>query len=490
MASQKLVDIRAIEAEILRGLPNETERLDQAKKNIAVYNGTYHDPEITYWDRDKRARRDLPLMGKVIDALTAYPYQESPTRHIADNKEATDYLAKVYEQNRITTLLRASDRYRHAADLFALQVQATNDPNKPIKIFSWTADSLVVWTDSDDQTTPVAVCVIDRFDNQTRYRLWTASECRTYITKKWNGETSGGRVPTLQIVEKNLYGVLPFVFFHALPPITQFIEGGPGDTLSRMEQHINFRLMEDADHLRFSKPRGFLLGVQGDKDLIHRPRAGEWDRFGPNPPKDARDNFGSNPDVKWIAPPFDWLDKEWDDLRYYWNWMLESVGVPAASIPLDKAIIATVSGAALIARNIPLFLYARNTQEQYRYYEQDLAKLVFTITDKIYGMYGDAIDKPLAITFGEVVPDMPPDSPDDYLDGLADRGELSQIQVIMRRMGLTREQAIEHLDQVAKDEAEIAKIKAKYGDKQPDETPPLDKSTEQVKIETNYTEDV
>jgi hypothetical protein len=479
MAIDTQLDLRQIESEILRGCPHETKRIDMARKNIEVYHGTYEDQEMQYFDRDHRARRDLPLMAKVIEALTAYPYQDAPTRHIADHKDATDFLGKVYEQNRMTTLLRASDRYRHAADIFALQVHATGDQDKPLKFFSWTADSLVVWTDSEDQTIPIAVCLIDRFDNQTRYRLWTSNELRTYMTKKWNGETAGGRVPTLVSVEPNPYGVLPFVFFHALPPITQFIEGGPGDTLSRMERHINFRLMEDADHLRFSKPRGFLLGVEADKDLIHRPRAGEWDRFGPNPPKDARDNFGSNPDVKWIAPPMDWLDKEWDDLKYYWNWALETVGVPAASIPLDKAIIATVSGAALIARNIPLFLYAKKTQEQYRYYEQDLAKLVFTITSKVYGLFGDAIEKPLAITWGEVVPDMPPDSPDDYLDGLADRGELSQIQVIMKRMGFTREQAIEHLEQIAKDEAEMAKIRAKYGDHQPDTTPPLAHDTGQ-----------
>jgi hypothetical protein len=61
--------------------------------------------------------------------------------------------------------------------------------------------------------------------------------------------------------------------------------------------------------------------------------------------------------------------------------------------------------------------------------------------------------------------------------------------VIMKRFNFTREQAIEHLDQVAQDEEELAKIRAKYGVALPDETRPLDKETEQVKEQINTNED-
>jgi hypothetical protein len=455
-------DIQLCEKEILAGLPNETKRLDHAKTNIEVYNGNHHDPEMIYYDADKRARRDLPLMSKVIDALTGFTYQDPPTRIVHDQANATKYLEKVYNQNQMTTLLRASDRYRHAGDIFAIQVHPTGDPEKPIKCYGWTADSFVWWVDSSDQTEPVAVCTIDRYDNQTRYRLWTDTECRTYITKKWNGETSGGRVPFLQSIEPHNFGIIPFAYQHYRLPVTQFSEGGIGCILSQMERHVNFRLMETSDHLRFSKPRGFLMGVSADKELGRRPRAGELERFAARS-ADAR-NEALLPHVEWLTPPMDWVDKEWDDLRYYWNWMLESVGVPAASIPLDKAIIATVSGAALIARNIPLFLYAKNSQEQYRHYEAQLAKVVMTVTDKTYGGFTDALkDFDLIVNFGEVVPDLPPDSKDDYLDDLLVKGELSEIQVVMKRFNFTRDQALEHMEQVAKDAADLAKIRAKHG---------------------------
>lgn len=460
---QTTLDINAIGREVESGLPNETERLDCVKKSIEVYNGTYCDPEQSYYDRDHRARRDLPLMSKVIGALTAYPYQEPPTRIVAGKEQATKYLEQVYEQNKITTLLKASDAYRHAGDVFALQVHATLDTLNPINYYAWTADRFVVWCSPEDQRKAEVVCTIDRFDNQTRYRLWTKDECRTYITKKWNGETSGGRVAFFQETMPNPYGILPFVFFHFAQPVTQFHEGGVGESLSRMERHINFRLMEDADHLRFSKPRGFLLGVPPDKELIRRPRAGEWDRFPPNAPLDARTNVAMNPDVKWIGPPLDWVDAEWSDIKHYWNWALETHGVPASAFPLGETIIAAESGAAIIAKNIPLFLYARKTQEQYRHYEQDLARVTLTVADAVYGGFADAVEVPLTVNFGEVVPDMPPDSPEDYLDGLKEKGQMSEVMVICKRFNFTREQAIEHLEQIYKDESEVAALKAKYG---------------------------
>ena len=485
------IDITAIEQEIRRGLPNETERLDRAKANIQVYHGTHIDPELTYYDRDKRARRDLPLMGKVIDALTSYAYREPPARIVAKQEQATRFLEKIYEQNHITTLMRASDRYRHAADVFAVQVHATGDPEKPIKLYSWTADSIVVWCDPEDQTEPIAVCTIDRFDNQTRYRLWTAEECRTYVTKKWNGETAGGRVPDLQSAIPNPYGILPFQFFHLLPPVTQFCEGGIGGTLSRMERHINFRLMENADHLRFSKPTGLPPGRPcGERP--DPPASGRGMGPVPGQPPERCPSAG-------IQQPRCQVDRTRPSIGWKPSGMISEIstgtgrwrpwGCPAASIPLDKAIIATVSGAALIARNIPLFLYARKTQEQYRHYEQGLAKIVLTVADRAYGGLADALSTPLTVTFGEVVPDLPPDSPDDYLDGLKDRGELSEIQVVMKRFGLAREQAIEHLDQVAKDAAELAKIRAKYGDTHPETAPPLAHDDEQAVVRTNQNED-
>lgn len=470
------IDVRDIESEVLRGLQNEQGHLDEARTNLQVYHGTFVDPELYYYDPANRARRDIPIMSKVIDSLTGYAYQDPPTRKVGDDVAATEYLEEVYKQAKANSKIRATDRHRHAANYAAIQVHATGDETNPIRLINWTADSHVVWCDDEDQTEPVACCTIDRYDNRTRYRLWTADECRTYLTKKlMPGQTAGGRVPQLVGIDPNPYGVLPFVFAHFSEPVTQFDEGGIGTTLSRLERMLNFRFMESADHLRHSKPHGFLMGLEADKSLMIRPRAGEFERFGPKVPTNVADDKGGNPEVQWIGPPLEWVEAEWSDIRYHWNYMLECVGVPSASIPVDKAIIATVSGAALIAQNIPLFLYARKTQELYRGYEEQLARLVFVVSNAVYGGWDDVLkDFTLAVEFGEVVPDMPPDSPDDYLDGLADRGELSEVQVVMKRQGLSREEAIAHLEQVYKDQQEIQQLKKKYGVDQVSTSEPLE----------------
>jgi hypothetical protein len=130
-------------------------------------------------------------------------------------------------------------------------------------------------------------------------------------------------------------------------------------------------------------------------------------------------------------------------------------------------VIATVSGAALVAQNIPLYQYAMCRQEQCRYHEAELARVILQVADAAYGGFAQAVAQPIAVSFPEPYPDLPPESPEAYLDELKDRGELSEIQVVMRRFKYTREQAIEHLEAVYKDAAEVAKLKAKYGVQEP-----------------------
>jgi hypothetical protein len=84
----------------------------------------------------------------------------------------------------------------HLGDAAAIQYDADEGiPGKPVTLLVWGPDEFHAWEDPGLAREAVAVVTKDKYDERTRYRLWTPEEVRTFVTEPGGG-TSGGRVAT------------------------------------------------------------------------------------------------------------------------------------------------------------------------------------------------------------------------------------------------------------------------------------------------------
>lgn len=458
------MDYRSVEQEVLGGLKNERHRLDRAKESLAVYRGdfaAYEQEERWQFDSDGKSTRDLPLMSQIIDNLCRYLYRQDPVRQVPGNEQAEEFLNKVYKQNKLTAVWQTCDRYTHASDIFGFQVGGTANPDRPVKIVAWPADSIAVWCDPDDPLVPYAVCTLDMYDNQRRYRLWTAETVKTYLTKKTGyGMTAGGTAPALAASEPNPYKVLPFAFAHYSVPTITFCGGGPGDLIADMNLHVNRRLRLLADAIRYiSKPVGVLEGVSPDFTVPKNLKPGEWLKLPPGR-IDARGDE-VKPEAKYLTPPLDFVTKEWDDINNYMDLTLQSVGVPPAAMRLTQT--SARSGFSIVAEQAPLMLYAKNRANVFKYFEEDLARVTLQVASAHLNGHGIAsghLDKALEdfslnVRYAEPKPDISSQDRRDQDTFLLDLGLQSRVQLAMEYFGLSRDESLEHLKQVKEDEAEF-----------------------------------
>jgi len=103
--------------------------------------------------------------------------------------------------------------------------------------------------------------------------------------------------------------------------------------------------------------------------------------------------------------------------------------------------------------------YAVERREPFRVYETGLARVALTVGRAFYkqaGLTTQGQDLALNLTWPSPTIDLPgPDRDTQDQDSLA-MGLESRVMIVMRRFGLSRDQAIEHLKQCVKDESEIS----------------------------------
>ena len=461
-----MLDLAAIASEVERGCPNETTRTDSARECIDFYRGDFGAYASRPADGDYEApryRRNSLIMQRVVNVLTEHLYAKGPAREFPDGPDLTAWLQDQYQRAGLDGLMQEADRLAFAANVAAIQVVDNDDPERPVRFQLWPADQFVVWVDPADPTRPAAVATIDLYDETRRVRLWTAESVLTFRSAKlMPGQTAGGTALRLQADDENYLGCLPFAFVHAVPPTTQFWSSGPGACLKEMNDYINFSLTDVGDSLRYcAKP---ILTEYGCGSNPPRFSPGVVWHMTAAALDEARN--GIPPRAEYLQPDPSFVDAHWGDLASYIDHVLETIGVPPATIRMVQA--SAKSGLAIVAEQLPLILWATGRQRPFAVTERELARVTIKVGEAVLHRLGAAAPAwldpgqadVLALRWPSLVPDVPAigaeaDAADQRSLAL---GILSRIQLVMRRFNLTREAALAHLQAVADDLAEEAKL--------------------------------
>ncbi len=479
--------IRAVDIqdEILAGLPNERERLEDARVGADFYRGRFDAystrPRSGLW-QGPRFARESRIMTWLVDTLGSHLYAEGPSRTLPDHPEASQWLASVYKAGAVDALLQAADKWSTVGEVAAIQVLPTEDPDRPIRHVLWPAHQLAVWESEDDPLSPVAVAVIDRFDSRRRLRLWTAEGLWTYATDKVapNQTTGGTAYRMVADPEVNPFGIIPFAFVHFNYPATEFWSGGPGEQFRGLNDYINNALTEVGDALRYcAKPVIKTYGVREGWSPPTPIQPGDiW-----NVPPEGIDASGNGipPQVEPLQFDLGFVDAYWTDIQSYLDHSMECAQVPPTAFRMIQGT--APSGASIVAEQLPLTNRAKGRQRPFGFYEQDLARVTLRVGAAhlsangiaTAGRLAEAADHPdLTLRWPRIggrVPDPTRDAEDQWR--LTNR-LASRTLIVMERNSFTREEAEAYLDQVELDlqrEAARAPEPATVPTSNPSDTP-------------------
>jgi hypothetical protein len=367
-------------------------------------------------------------------------------------------LANVYRDNLINSLWQRADRMAHLNGYAAFQVAATGDPEKPIKYQLWCGYHEVIPFELPGKANEIAAVVtIDSVDEQTRYTLWTEDYYKTYETAKlMPGQTAGSRVAKYLPDQSgpNPYGVLPFAFvWYELPVSGVASVHGLGAFLSELNGTIDVEMTDMGQAVQhYHTPKGVIF--DGDVSLQPIVKMGGWIRVN-SVPTDL--TSGPTPRLEYLQAALD-ITGGWANIRGVVDSELEALGVPLTAYRMDSATLP--SGAALVAEQKPLQDYATERREPARKYEDDLKTVTFQVSGSYYGRedHTAAAKLPLSLTWPAVTIDLPGPDQDTTDAASVAAGYESPLMVVQRRYGMTRDQALAHMQQVADDHKELATI--------------------------------
>jgi hypothetical protein len=459
-------DLTQYGLEVERGLQNERPRLNDAVMARAFYDYEgrryatlfMRDAETTF-DFLGRPYRPSGFVREVVDVLTEHLYAPGPTRQWSDDA-GQELLDRVYQDNHIDSLMLRCDQLSTLADVCAIQVDAMEGEfaERPLTLNLWEAGEFTAWTDPNNAREVVAVCTIDRFDQQTRYRLWNAAEVWTYLTKKGDG-TAGGRVADLQSKEPHDYGCVPFSFIHYDLPIQQFWAAGISELLVNAEIRLNDRLSRlDEAINKHLNPVATATNVPSDWQPVIEPlrfiKLRSTGGIGATGGYEA----GKDPVLAYLQAQIDTAGA-WLDLTNYLNQVLEALRVPASSVRMEQTGVA--SGISLIVEQAPLLTRARRRRYPFQVYEASLAKTILTCAGTHYGipsLVSSAKSGRLALAWPK--PSVPIPTADVLELGIAEvqAGLKSLLMLVQDWYGVGREQALQIMEQIQEDQADAGKI--------------------------------
>jgi hypothetical protein len=449
-----LTDPREIRREIESGLPNERERLDRAMIGLEFYQGNFRlapvRPQGFSGDRSRWPRYSL-LMQQCVKTLTKLLYKQGPGRTLKDQDAATDWLNNVYRVNCIDALWQEADRMSVVSEVAAFQVVPYPDPDKPIKVRLWDASSFTVWASPDDPLEPYAVAILDKFDNQRRLRLWTDDSVSTFVTPKYNGQTSGATAYRFVEEKSNDLGFLPFCFVHFDFPICDFWTPSPGHVLQQINDGVNKQITDAFDRNRYNlNPIVVLSGVRGDwrppspaqpGDVWYLPSGG-----------DTASEDGGDANAEYLQADSSFIAATWEDLDAFLGHTLEMLGIPPAAIRMEQS--SARSGVSIAAEQIALVDWATCRQRPFAYYEDELAKLVLKVGtvhlgSQLHQEYvATAADLEVAyhnpqltLRWPDFNPKLPGEERDRHWQFLIDNALTSRKRILMEEQNLTDEEA-------------------------------------------------
>jgi hypothetical protein len=462
-----------IDSEIRAGLKNEAARLDDALFNFEFYRGDFSrfPPRRPGGQYDShRYPRTSPIMRRVVQTLTNNLYAEGPQRSLKPPdggdevayKAASDWLTAIYRVNAMDAFWQEGDRMAAVGDFCGFQVKGTRDPKRPVRVLLWRANELVVWLDPDDQLMPIAVATLDMVDNQRRLTLWTATDYQVYVTDKWNPGQPNGATAYKPLGPPVLhpYGVIPFSFAHFEFPTCYFYNDGPGTNLRHLNDGLNFAHTEGFDCVRFNlRPVIVMKNVRAGYRPPSPVQPGDiWDLPA------AGDGMEGDPkqEAEYLQADSSFVAAGWDDAQSFLDHNLSMHGVPPATVRLTQD--AARSGVSIVAEQIPLILWAKSRQRPYACYEDNLAKLVLIVGAKhleaqdfdeyraTASQLAVVADEPgLTLRWPSMYPKLPGEETDRSDQFRLDNKFRSRTQLLMERENLTREEAIQQLEETAED---------------------------------------
>jgi len=457
--------IDSVLSEVASGLPNERKAIEDAYANADYYNGENRqyievrdgeDPRSF----ERRRKRVSMLTYEVIEALTRHLYNPGPTRKLAD-PAADQWYQDIGKALDLNAYWQEADKLCTLNDWCAFQAALSDDPERPVELHLWGREELCVWTDPDNARRAAVVCTIDRYDAQTRYRVWDAEEVATLITGKWEEarpaktrERVDGTIRAAKLVsrEPHGYGRLPFSFVHFRPPIRAFHTPGIGTAIRECNAVIDAILCDLSESVQFyARPIIYALNVREDwRPVI---RAGGFLKL-PQALDAPMGETGNLPEPRLEAlhVPID-IEGLWNDVQHQVDHVLENFGVPKAAVRMEQQSAA--SGAAIIQEQAPLIERSRKRRPMFQRYETDLAKLLLWVGSLQTGdtaLEAASQDPGLTLTWGEPQIDLPGQDRDNADRAALELGVTSRVEILMARDGLTREEASNRLIQLAEDE--------------------------------------
>ncbi|WP_165231390.1 hypothetical protein [Aquisphaera insulae] len=461
--------LSAIEGEILAGLPNEQGRREVCLRSAAYYalrgvDMIPHREAEDDADYRRRPKRSLPFARRVVTVLASQLYAPAPARSLPGHEGAADWLNAAYDAAQVNGVWQQVDRMSHLHGMAAIQVAATGDPARPLSFQVWSGWHEIVPYEAPWKANEVACCVtIDCADNRTRYTFWTPEFFRVYETDQLRpGQTAGGRLPRFrpELSGQNPYGVLPFAFAWFEPP-TSGIDacGGLGPFLSAINSTLD---VEASDLAQAVQEYHAPMGVAFDVDVAANPVRvmGRFARLASLPTDLEKSPPGR---LEYLQADLD-IEGGWTNIRSVIDSELEGLGVPVTSYRMGSKPLA--SGAALAIEQKPLADYATERRQPFRRYERDLAVASLAVGGTHYDradLLAAAKEGRLSLAWPGAQVDLPGPERDAQDRAAIELGIESPVTIAMRRYGLTREQAIAHLAQVAADPGLVREAAARLG---------------------------
>jgi hypothetical protein len=471
----------SVEEEVRSGLPTAEERLECAKANEDFYqlrNALYVEKRDSEEGADfaRRPKRTSKLTRKAVTTLTSLLYSPGPSRAFEGLPAgAEELIAGVYAANHVNALMQRADRKATLNDCCALQAVGTGDPKRPVRLYLWGADEFEPFFRDDDPTTPWAVCTrsLMRQGGKAwrRYELWSKHEHRVYTTKPvdWlyflataSGTRADYRPDLSGTVDArgrgdgaNPYGVLPFAFVWNETPVDRFWGSGIGSALRDCNAEVDRELSDLAEHVqKFLNPRLFLRNVSGG--FRWRDQPGRPTHLPPRPGTEGE--VAPDPDIFALQVQLA-VEETWLDAEKYANQTFYELDVPLSAVRQDQS--GPTSGIQIIAEQAPLLAYTKARQAPFAQYERGVAQVILAVAGGYYEKpewAAAAENVELRLTWPEPAVPVPSPETDDADDWELARGVTSLVDIIARRRGVTRDQAMDVLKQVAKDREEVAEI--------------------------------
>ncbi len=456
--------------EVSDGLPASRDAMAAADENQAFYD---HDEKRylprreaqTEWDYDALQECSSGLLRQVSERLCEHLYNPGPNRQAADDPTADEFLSLFAEQVHLDLMLREAELLSTVNDVAALQVDpGEGDPDRPLELHLWARDEFQAWCDPNNSRRVVAVATADRYDQRCRYRLWTDATVQTFFTapiSEWGDrlKTAGGVASRpAGPPEDHGFGCVPFAFWHYKFPARTFWTVGHGTYLRNAQKTIDSRLTRLNESIdKHLNPLPVAEGVPAEWQPII-----EAQRFiklpsGPNP-------FGGMGDIPTPQARLYYLQAtlaiqdSWHDLENRIKQTCEACGVPLSAVRMEQQ--GASSGIAIVAEQAPLLTRAKKRQNLAARYETELARVALTVAGNHYGrpeLVASGASLKLLLTWPEPSIPIPGPDRDEATEFELKEGLTSRIMELMLRRGWTRDQAVAHIKQIAKDRADEEK---------------------------------